>query len=150
MGVTYRHPCMKLTDFNCNYLNKLLENISQEQKFIFLLLNYNENNQTNEFLESLTSNSFKSLVLEPIRITSYSNTLIDKIFSNVTDPNIISGNLTAPVLDHLPQLSIISNMFGNISGNKSNIYEKDWSKFDQDNFVLNYFSVNWEDLLKID
>ena len=141
---------MKLTDFNCNYLNKLLENISQEQKFIFLLLNYNENNQTNEFLESLTSNSFKSLVLEPIRITSYSNTLIDKIFSNVTDPNIISGNLTAPVLDHLPQLSIISNMFGNISGNKSNIYEKDWSKFDQDNFVLNYFSVNWEDLLKID
>ena len=119
-------------------------------RFYVNLLNYNENNQTNEFLESLTSNSFKSLVLELIRITSYSNTLIDKIFSNVTDPDIISGNLTAPVLDHLPQLSIISNMFGNISGNKSNIYEKDWSKFDQDNFVLNYFSVNWEDLLKID
>ena len=119
-------------------------------RFYVNLLNYNENIQTNEFLESLTSNSFKSLVLELIRITSYSNTLIDKIFSNVTDPDIISGNLTAPVLDHLPQLSIISNMFGNISGNKSNIYEKDWSKFDQDNFVLNYFSVNWEDLLKID
>ena len=30
--VIYRHPSMSLTDFNCNYLNKLLENISKEQK----------------------------------------------------------------------------------------------------------------------
>ena len=41
-------------------------------------------------------------------------------------------------------------MFGNISGNKSNIYERDWSKFDQENFILDYFSVDWEDLLKIE
>ena len=47
---------MDLTDFNCNYLNKLLENISKEQKSIFALedfnvnlLNYNEHNQANEF-----------------------------------------------------------------------------------------------------
>ena len=36
-GVIYIHPSMDLTDFNCNYLNQLLENISKEQKFIFLL-----------------------------------------------------------------------------------------------------------------
>ena len=41
-------------------------------------------------------------------------------------------------------------MFGNILGNKSNIYERDWSKFDQENFILDYFSVDWEDLSKID
>ena len=41
-------------------------------------------------------------------------------------------------------------MFGNISDNKSNIYERDWSKFDQENFILDYFSVDWEDLLKTD
>ena len=44
-------------------------------------------------------------------------------------------------------------MFGNILGNlniKSNFYERDWSKFDQENFILDYFSVDWEDLLKID
>ena len=32
-------------------------------------------------------------------------------------------------------------MFGNIPGNKSNIYERDWPKFDRENFILNYFSV---------
>ena len=41
-------------------------------------------------------------------------------------------------------------MFGNISGNKSNIYEKDCSKFDREYFVLDYFSVDSENLLKMD
>ena len=140
---------MDLADFNCNYLNKLLENTSKEQKSIFLLgyfnvnfLNYNEHNEANEFLNSLASNSFISLVLHPTRITSHSNTLIDNIFSNVIDPDKISSNLTAIISDHLPQFAIIHNMFGNISGNKSNIYERDWSKFDRENFILDYFSVD--------
>ena len=147
---------MDLTDFNCNYLNKVLENISKELKSVLLLgdfnvdlLNYNEHKQTNEFLDSLASNSFIPLILQPTTITSHSNTLIDNIFSNVFDPDIISGNLTATI-DHLSQFSIIPNMFGNISGNKSNIYERDWSKFDQENFILDNFSVDWEDLLKTD
>ena len=105
VGVIYRDPSTDLTDFNCNYLNQLLENI-------------------------IASNSFIPLILQPTRITSHSNTLIDNIFSNVIDPDIISGNLTATISDHLPQFAIIPNMFGNISGNKSNIYERNWSKFD--------------------
>ena len=157
VGVIYRHPSMDLADFNSNYLNKLLENISKEQKSVFLLgdfnvnlLNYNEHNQTNEFLDSLASNSFIPLILQPTRITSHSNTLIDNIFSNVIEPDIISGNLTATISDHLPQFAIIPNIFGNISGNKYNFYERDWSKFHRQNFILDYFSVDWEDLLKID
>ena len=121
--VIYRHPSIDLADFNCNYLNKLLENISKEQKSIFLLGDFNvnllnEHNETNEFLVSLASNSFIPLVLQPTRITSHSNTLTD-IFSNVIDPEIISGNLTAMICDHLPQFAIIPNMFGDFSGNKS-------------------------------
>ena len=98
----------------------------------------------------MASNSFIPLILQPTRITSHSNTLIDNIFSNVIDPDIISGNLTATISDPLPQFSVIPNMFGNIPSNKSNIYERDWSKFDRENFILDYFTVNWEDLLKTD
>ena len=113
-------------------------------------MNYNEHNHTNKFLDSIASNSFIPLILQPTRITSHSNTLMDNIFSNVIGPDILSGNLTATISDHLPQFLIIPNMFGNISGNKSNIYEQDWSKFDRENFILNYFSVDREDLLKTD
>ena len=58
--------------------------------------------------------------------------------------------MTATISNHLLQFAIIPNMFGNISGNKSNICKRDWSKFDRENFILDYFSVDWEDLLKID
>ena len=87
-------------------------------------MNYNDHNETNAFLDSLASNSFLPLILQPIRITSHFNTFIDNIFSNVIDPDI--------------------------SGNKFNIYERDWSRFDQENFILDYFLVDWEDLVKTD
>ena len=35
-------------------------------------------------------------------------------------------------------------------GNKCNIYERDLSQFDRESFILDYISVEWEDLLKID
>ena len=88
------------------------------------------------------------LILQPTRITSHSNTLIDNTFSNVIDPDIIPGNLTAKISDHLPQFAI-SQICLAISY-AINIYERNWSKFDQEKFILYYFSVDCEDLLKID
>ena len=61
--------------------------------------------------------------------------------------------MTATISNHLSHFAILPNMFGNISDNKSNIYERDWlelEKTDLENFILDYFSVDWEDLLKID
>ena len=55
------------------------------------------------------------LILQPTRITSHSNTLIDNTFSNVISPGIKSCNLTATISDCLPQLARIPNMFGYIS-----------------------------------
>ena len=43
VGIIYRHPSMTLNNFNCNYLNKLLENIPKEQKSVFLLGDFNVN-----------------------------------------------------------------------------------------------------------
>ena len=41
-------------------------------------------------------------------------------------------------------------MFGNTASNKSNIYDREWSKFDREIFILDYFSIGWGYLLKID
>ena len=126
---------MDLTNFNCNY-QKLPNYQIKKKKSVFLLgdynpRNYNQHNQKNDFLDSLASKSFIPLILQPTRITGHSNTLIDHTFSNVIDSDAISGNSTPTISDHLPQFSIITNMFGNISRNKSNIYDKDWSKIDR-------------------
>ena len=57
-------------------------------------MNYHEHNQTNEYLDSLAPSSFIPLISQQTRINSQSSTLIGNIFSNVIDPDIISGNLT--------------------------------------------------------
>ena len=54
---------------------------------------------------------------------------------------------------YLGNCSKVQNLLGNILGNKLNTYERDWSKlskFDRENFILDYFSVDWDDLWKID
>ena len=43
VGTIYKHPSMDLTDFNCNYLNNLLEKVSKGQKSVFLLGNFSIN-----------------------------------------------------------------------------------------------------------
>ena len=128
-----------------------MENISKEQVIsIFLfgdfkinLLHYNEHNQIYEYLDSLASNSFLLLILQTNRITSHYNTFIDKNASNAIDSDIISGNLTAIIFDHLPPFALIPNIFDNISDNKSNVYERDWLKLDPKMFFLDNLSVDW-------
>ena len=102
------------------------------------LLN-NVHNPNNEFLDSLASNSFLPYILQPTRITSRSSTLIDNIFRNIILPDSISGNLSAAICNCLPQFPIVPNIFSNPPSNKSNIYERDWSNFDQENVILDYF-----------
>ena len=65
-------------------------------------------------------------------------------------PDSISGNLAATISDHLPQFLIVPSIFCNLPSNKSKIYERDWSNFDQENFILDYFSVDWNEMLKIE
>ena len=66
---------------------------------------------------------FFLLIQQPTRISSRSNTLTDHMFLNVNELDIVLVNLIAAISYHLPQFSIISNIFGNISSNKSNSSE---------------------------
>ena len=79
-------------------LTLFLTKLSKENKQVFFLgdfsidlLNYNDHQPTNEFLDSLASNSFLPYILQPTRLTSHSKTLIDNIFSNVISHEVISN-----------------------------------------------------------
>ena len=147
---------MDVLEFN-NHLNQMLEKVSKEQKQIFLLgdfninlLNYNIHQPTNDFLDSLASNSIIPYILQPTRLTSHSKTLIDNIFSNILSSEIISGSLTATISDHLPQYLFAPNILSNPSYNRSNLFDRDWSKFKNKNFILDYFEKNWSDIIQLD
>ena len=54
---------------------------------------------------------------------------------------MISGNSTTAISDNLRKLLISPNIFADPSSNKSKIFERDWSNFDQENSVLDYFDI---------
>ena len=51
---------------------------------------------------------------------------------------------------HLTQFLFAPNILSNPSDNISNIFERNWSKFNKENFILDYFDKNWSDILKLD
>ena len=47
-------------------------------------------------------------------------------------PNIISGNLTVSISDHLTQFLVAPNIFCRAGYPKFNNFERDWSRFGQE------------------
>ena len=70
------------------------------------LLQYESHTSTNDFLNTMISNSFLPYILQPTRVTDHSSTVIDNIFSNVTDFVTSSGNITSLVADHFAQFKV--------------------------------------------
>ena len=157
LGVVYQHPTMDLDESNDNYVNKLLDNITRENKTTFLLgdfnidlLKYESHTSTNEFLDSLSSNMILPYILRPTRITGHSKTLTDNIFSNYISKETIFGNLTSTISDHLPQFFIMPSIFSDPSSSKSNVYERSWSNFKKEEFILDYFEKDWNLILNVE
>ena len=60
---------------------------------------------------------------------------MDNIFSTIIFHEVISVNITATISDHSSSFLFAPNVLSKLSCQKSNIYERDWSKFIQTDFV---------------
>ena len=89
-------------------------------------------------------NQLELLVTQKLSLRKYN------IFSDIISHEVISGNITVAISDHLPQFLFAPNVLSKDSCRKSNIYERDWPKFNQTDFVLDYFNKNWPDVLQLD
>ena len=58
-------------------------------------------------------------------------------------------NLLIPLSFHVFLPDILQPFF-NPPRTKTNIYERDWSKVDQEKFILDSFSIDWDQTLGID
>ena len=88
IGIIYRHPKSNLTKFN-DRLYSVLEKINSDKSiqtcfiagdFNANLLNSDNHNPTETFLNNFISNGFLPCIQLPTRITYNSATLIDNIF----------------------------------------------------------------------
>lgn len=112
VGCIYKPPDVSVTEFN-NSINHTLSTISFENKLSYLMgdfniniLNSDSHQPTNDFINLMTSNSLYPLISKPTRITNSSATLIDNIFTNNLEYNMVSGIFYVDLSDHLPVFQI--------------------------------------------
>ena len=74
-----------------------------------------DNNNSDKFLNILSSYALSPCINIPTRVTPVSSTLIDNIFTNALEKNKNSGVFTNDVSDHLPIFLISSQLsFNNV------------------------------------
>ena len=116
-GVVYSHPKSKDKDFY-DYMSKTLRVNKKEKKTAILcgdfnlnLLNFERNEEVNNFLNLLVPNWFTPQVLGPTRVPeNQRESFIDNIFVNFSDCHCISGNLFEKISDQLPNFLIIEDL----------------------------------------
>lgn len=92
------------------FLNKLEEvlDLSNNRRMFLCgdfnidLMKFESNNVVKNFVSLLSRLGFYSLITKPSRISRSSASLIDNIFTNILDRNMISGIVINDISDHMP------------------------------------------------
>ena len=127
---------MEFSEFNSDYLTNLLEKLSQENKTLVLLRDFNVdllkyiNSDISNFLDSMYS-SLLPHIASPTHTTATSATLIDNIFSNNCNSPYTSGNLVITLSDHHAQFLILGNQHNSIENNKEDQLYRDFQEIEE-------------------
>ena len=158
-GSIYRHPHYNCDDFfQC--LETCLTSLTKENieiyicgDFNFDLLKVDSDHLTQHFFNLLCSYGLLPHMLQPTRVTDHSTTVIDNIFSDNLQDDIISSNVLLTISEHFAQIISVNREQINIK--KINVYQRDYSKFISESFRddvsiqnWNYFNTNVNDSFK--
>ena len=94
-------------------LHELQMTINQENKDVFILgdinidiLKFQNHHKSNEYLYNTFASGFIPLITRPTRVTPYSATLIDHVYTNKRLIDSISGIIICDISDHFGIFSI--------------------------------------------
>ena len=135
----YRHPSKNDTPF-LDYLTTTLSKVSKENKLIFItgdfnynLLNYKKNEEVSNFLHCMYTHLLQPNIIYPTRIVGNARpSLIDNIYSNCINREVISGNLIDKISDHMPNFLILQQY--KKSELKTKFIKRNYSNFIPKNF----------------
>ena len=152
VGIIYRDPNTPINSFNDN-MNECLEQLSIENKSIFMmgdyninLLNYNSIQCINDFVNIMYNNSFRPLIDKPTRITKKSVTLIDNIFTNVLTRDIHSGIFYSGVTDHLPIFQLTNLSVSSCQKTSPYLYINQTDPSSLNSFQRDLLIVDWNEV----
>lgn len=155
IGTIYRPPTSDVDTF-INQIDSVLNKISQENKHIYLMGDYNldlvnkTNNNILKFYNTMLLYSCYPHISKPTRIDSVSETLIDNIFSNVIHAEHLNGILYSDISDHLPIFVICYNVISEKT--RKNIFVKKRKETEQtiDSLIFDLSKEQWREIFSVE
>ena len=148
---------MELSEFNNHYLSNLLDNLSEENKTVVLLgdfnadlLKYDKDCNVSDFLDTMYSNLLLPHIACPTRVIVNSQTLIDNIFSNNYDSSFTLGNLVTTLSDHHAQFLLMEFQTKQMDNEKIQMF-RDFSKIENNKNLVNTHleGIDWATELQV-
>lgn len=149
IGCIYRHPNANLEEFT-NKLELLLKFNDQKLETYILgdfnidCFKYEAHAPTQIYVNMLFNNTFYPIIIKPTRITCHSATLIDHIFTNSQNFEMLSGICPIDISDHLPVFCFVTQIFQKI---KIFINMLDYNRFNIEKYLNDVRSTNWQSLI---
>ena len=142
VGCIYHHPCMKLIEFNNDFMTyfskKLLKKKNKHNilmgDFNGNLLKYKKDTDTSDFLGQIYATSLLPYITLPTCVSPRSKTLIDNIFSTDTNEEMTSDNILTSSSDHLAQFRLFPLSQPNCD-KKKEIYKHNFKHFKAEHFL---------------
>ena len=104
----YRHPGSNITDFQDQFTQTLNRLNSCKHEFVISgdfnidLLKHDCNPKISNYVNAIYAEGCSNLINKPTRITESTATLLDHLYSNMTNNISNRGVLTCDISDHLP------------------------------------------------
>ena len=159
VGEIYKPPNSSIIDFTEN-IESLLHILHRKKYLCYILgdfninlLNIDNHNPTQSFLNCMLSYNYIPLINRPTRLTNHSATIIDNIFCNalefICDKKSISGILYQQISDHFP-VFYICNMFRKVPIKKTIIYKQIINNNNIIRFKEMLSEINWNEVINCD
>ena len=162
IGNVYRSPCRNPQAFNTLF-NAVLQKLRRHTKnktchivgdFNQDLIKYDTDSNCQSLVDNATSNGFVQLVSRPTRITEYTATLIDHVFTNNLDSTLSCNILTVDLTDHLAihtKVALSKDRTANISrhsnsGNKKSSEFRIFNEVNNNTFEKLINEETWDEI----
>ena len=147
-GCIYRHPRQNTSSF-MEYMDSTLCQLSKENKEIYVCGDFNidliktdSNKSSSDFFNLLNCNGLLPLIFHPSRVVDgVTPSLIDNIFSNNINHEILGGNIYLTLSEHFSQFASINR--GKIDVKKIVMFGRDTSKFNLEEYRRDVASHTW-------
>ena len=133
------------------YMEETMEKLTMTNKPVYIMGDFNINllhletcNYVQNFIFSLQTYNMIPTIDKPTRVHNNSATLIDNIFVNKMENEIISGNIVSDISDHYSQFCIMRSNKNILTNKHQKSLIRDYSAFTETNFLneLSYLDLS--------